>query len=279
MDTRTLISAMSGDYAAPVHDVDYATMLPGFEQALRDAQCTTPARVAMFAAQVGAESGSLRWMEELADGSEYDRYEHPSGPWQQLGNTQAGDGRRYKGRGPIQLTGRHNYGAMSEWAYAHRLTLGRREIDSPQYFVDHPERVAWKENCWLGTVWYWTKARDVNSFADAHDIEGATVAVNGGLHNLAGRRKRWQHCLTLGAALMPADAASSHPRRRSDMKILVVDRAECRKNNLSWPGYFKHDGYALTHIDDAAELRALRVSGWPAPHKISMWTYKQLGGK
>ena len=55
-----------------------------------------------FLAQLAHESGQLRYMEEIASGSAYEGR-------RDLGNTQPGDGVRFKGRGPIQLTGRSNY--------------------------------------------------------------------------------------------------------------------------------------------------------------------------
>ena len=75
---------------------------------LKRFEIDTPARIAHFMAQIAHESGGLRWMEEIADGSAYEgRFD--------LGNTQPGDGKRFKGAGVIQLTGRANYEAFSEF--------------------------------------------------------------------------------------------------------------------------------------------------------------------
>src|SRR5699024_3011785 len=77
-------------------------MLPGYIGAMRAANITNVNRAAMFAAQLGHESVGLQYMEEIASGAAYE--------WRQdLGNVYAGDGVRFKGSGPIQLTGRNNF--------------------------------------------------------------------------------------------------------------------------------------------------------------------------
>ncbi len=62
----------------------------------------TALRLAHFLAQVGHESGSFKYMEEIASGAAYEGRAD-------LGNTQPGDGKLFKGRGPLQITGRNNY--------------------------------------------------------------------------------------------------------------------------------------------------------------------------
>ncbi|MFC9769107.1 glycoside hydrolase family 19 protein, partial [Rhodococcus jostii] len=168
----------------------YRQLAPAFNAALVQADCTTIERVAMFSAQVGHESGGLQWMQEIADGSAYEGR-------RDLGNTQPGDGRRFRGHGPIQITGRDNHTQVSEWAYGLGL------VPSLTYFVDHPDELGGDEYGFLGVVWYWTVARNMNAYADTRDIQGATRAVNGGLNGLQDRITRFNRCLALGDALLP----------------------------------------------------------------------------
>ena len=116
-----------------------------------------------------------------------------------LGNTEPGDGPRFKGRGPLQVTGRHNYTALSAWAFAQGL------VPTPTFFVDAPGELASDRYGFIGVTWYWTVARPMNRYADAADIVGATRAVNGGTNGLDDRVNRWNHCRALGAALLPEE--------------------------------------------------------------------------
>lgn len=174
------------------------TWMKELDRALRRANCTTPKRVAMFLAQLGAESGSFRYTEELASGAAYE--------WREdLGNTHRGDGQRFKGRSYIQITGRHNYGALSRWAYS------KGYVPTATYFLTNPEKLADVQYIFLGAVWYWTVARNMNKYADANDIVGATRAVNGGLNNLDGRTRRWKYALTFGSKLLPRGLTPKPP--------------------------------------------------------------------
>ena len=93
----------------------------------------SPARMAAFIAQLAHESGQFRFMEEIwGPTPAQQRYEPPSSLATDLGNTDAGDGKRFKGRGPIQITGRANYRALvtyCEWTSC-RIRLGPRLLTS-----------------------------------------------------------------------------------------------------------------------------------------------------
>ncbi|NKV27767.1 peptidase C39, partial [Rhodococcus hoagii] len=189
MDVDGLSRAMGGT----VSRERYAALLPAFTAAMREAGCTTVERAAMWCAQLGHESNGLLWMEELASGADYEGR-------RDLGNTEPGDGRRFKGRGPIQVTGRHNYTECSRWAH------GRGLVPTPTYFVDNPAELASDRYGFVGAVWYWTAARpQLNALADARDIVAATRAINGGTNGLPDRQLRYTRCLALGAALLPEE--------------------------------------------------------------------------
>jgi predicted chitinase len=188
MDVATMRQAFPGLGAERAAELN-----GGLNTAMLLADCTTVNRAAMFCAQVGEESISLTTPTELATGAEYEGRAD-------LGNTHPGDGVRFKGRGFIQITGRFNYGKLSQWANRKGL------VPSVTYFVDNPAQLATDKYVWLGPVWYWTVARSINPLADAKDIRGATKAINGGLHGLDDRTHRWLLCLGLGNAILPTPA-------------------------------------------------------------------------
>jgi putative chitinase len=123
-------------------------------------------RLAHFMAQLVHESGSFRYMEEIASGQAYEGRAD-------LGNTQPGDGKRYKGRGPIQITGRANY-----------RTFGRKiGIDIER----HPEIAAIPSIGLHLALEYW-EVNGLNTLADADDVVRITKRINGGTNGLADRK-------------------------------------------------------------------------------------------
>ena len=89
-----------------------------------------------------------------------------------MGNTDEGDGWKYRGRGLIQLTGKDNY----------RLASDALGVD----FIADPDLVLTKEYAALTAAWYWNK-RSLNKEADAKDFTGMTKKINGGIIGLADR--------------------------------------------------------------------------------------------
>ena len=129
----------------------------------------TTLRRAHFLAQIGHESGELRYTEEIASGEAYEGR-------QDLGNMQPGDGRRFKGRGLIQLTGRANYRAFAQ-------AIGVDLLADPQRVATDPD-LAVEVACW-----FWDK-RGLNALADRDDAEAVTKRINGGLNGLADRLRQ-----------------------------------------------------------------------------------------
>lgn len=134
-----------------------------------------PHQFAHVLAQVMHESAGLVHDREIWGPTEAQRrYEGRK----DLGNTQPGDGSKYRGYGPIQVTGRANTTEFYNWCRNRGL--------NPPNFVDQPQRIA--EAPWAGwsVVWYWD-TRKLNQYADANDIEMVTRRVNGGLNGYADR--------------------------------------------------------------------------------------------
>lgn len=177
--------------AATGLSLDRATeLLPAVSAGLSAAECTNVNRIAMFLAQCGEESAGFSTTEEFASGAEYEGRAD-------LGNTVPGDGVRFKGRTWIQITGRHNYGLFSQWAFSKGL------VPTSSYFVDNPAELSDEKWAGVGAAWYWTVARpQINSLCDNGDILGVTRAINGGTNGLDERTRRWNLALAQGDALL-----------------------------------------------------------------------------
>ncbi|WP_063920927.1 glycoside hydrolase family 19 protein [Nocardia mikamii] len=169
--------------ALPGADQAHVTAwLPEINSAMRSAGIDTPQRAAAFLAQVGQETAGFATLTEYSDGDDYNGRAD-------LGNTQPGDGPRYKGRGGLQLTGRHNYERASQ-------ALG---VD----FVNHPELVADPKYAFATAAWYWN-THNLNAAADnAHPQDPASIdpvsqIINGGSNGRDVRRDHFiQACQIL----------------------------------------------------------------------------------
>lgn len=137
--------------------------------AMTEFEINTKARQAAFIAQIGHESGQLRYVRELASGSAYEGRKD-------LGNTMPGDGVKYKGRGLIQITGKANYVALM-------MALG---IDC----LEHPEVLEEPVNASRSAAWFW-KDRGLNELADQGNFLAITKRINGGTNGLEDRQALW----------------------------------------------------------------------------------------
>jgi predicted chitinase len=145
---------------------------------MEDSQINSPLRAAAFLAQLAHESGQLRFMEEIwGPTAAQQRYEPPGDLASRLGNTEPGDGARFKGRGPIQITGRANYKRYGD-------QLG---VD----LVDNPDLAATPQIAFQLAAAYWT-TNGLNELADAGDFTTITRRINGGLNGLDDRVKFYE---------------------------------------------------------------------------------------
>lgn len=134
----------------------------------------TPVRQAAFLAQVGHESGRLVYVKELWGPTDTQkRYEGRK----DLGNTQTGDGFKYRGRGLIQITGRANYSRAAD-------ALNEPLIEFPE-ILEQPDIAA------LSAAWFWN-SHGLNALADANDFEKITRRINGGLNGFNDRLDLWK---------------------------------------------------------------------------------------
>ncbi len=129
----------------------------------------TPLRKAHFLAQLEHESGGFKYLTELGNKSYFNKYEGRK----DLGNTQVGDGYKFRGRGYIQITGRANYTELSK--------------DTKIDFVNNPDLLSQEVNAIISALWFWNK-RKLNQYADLDDIKTITKRINGGLNGFKERQ-------------------------------------------------------------------------------------------
>lgn len=127
---------------------------------------TTPLRIAHFIAQVAHESAGFLYTEEIASGAKYEGRKD-------LGNTQKGDGIKFKGRGLIQLTGRNNYQKYKQFC-------GYDVVAKPALLSQPVGAIR-------SAMWFW-QTHGLNELADADDFLTITKKINGGTNGLESRK-------------------------------------------------------------------------------------------
>lgn len=138
---------------------------------------STKMRMAHWLAQVAHESGELRYTKELASGKAYEGRKD-------LGNTQLGDGVRFKGRGLIQITGRANYTAYAKFC-------GYDVVAKPE-LLEQPVGAV------KSAMWYW-QTHGLNELADKDKFLTITKRINGGTN---GKDSRWAYLARAKQVLM-----------------------------------------------------------------------------
>lgn len=157
--------------------------LSQFVQPLNDAMTkftiNTSRRQAAFLAQVAHESTELLYLRELASGEAYEGRAD-------LGNTQPGDGPRFKGGGPIQITGRYNF-RMAGQAIGVDLEADPDLIETP-------------ENGCKASAWWWQQ-HGLSALADQNAFGTITKKINGGFNGIDQRLGYWLLALKATGAL------------------------------------------------------------------------------
>jgi putative chitinase len=153
----------------------------------------TPLRLCHFMAQLAHESAHFGVTREFASGAAYEGRLN-------LGNTQPGDGRRYRGRGLIQTTGRANYREAT-------VAIRRLHPGAPD-FEANPEALEQFPWALLAGITYWQR-RDINRHADRDDVRAVTRAVNGGLNGLEDRKRYLAKAKAIW--MEPHVGTASHP--------------------------------------------------------------------
>ncbi|MFD1792095.1 peptidoglycan-binding protein [Ochrobactrum teleogrylli] len=177
---------------------------------LKEFQVTTALRIVHFLAQVAHESDGFCTTIEYASGAAYEGRAD-------LGNTQKGDGPRFRGHGLIQTTGRSNHSKFNSWSRA-------RDPKSPDFLL-YPEKLAEFPWALLSAFYYWS-SKNLNVLADYDNLVAITKVVNGGTNGLANRAAYLAKAKDIVAELQ-ADNLATNPGdvvlRRGMRGLAVAD--------------------------------------------------------
>jgi putative chitinase len=151
----------------------------GLKSAMARRHIDSLKRVAAFLAQVGHESGQLRYVRELGNNQYLSKYDTGTLALR-LGNTPEadGDGQKYRGRGLIQITGCSNYRQCSLGLFGDERLLSLPELlEQPQWAAE-------------SAAWFWEQ-NGLNELADRDQFNTITRRINGGLNGLQDRLEIW----------------------------------------------------------------------------------------
>lgn len=238
---------------------------------------TTRDRIAGFMAQAGHESGDFKTLQENLNYSEtallktFSRYFTKETAKQfarkpemianrvyddanrtnKLGNTQPGDGWKFRGRGLIQLTGRWNYEKFGK-------TIGKTAEETAAYMET-------KRGAMESALWYW-KTNNLNRFADANDIQGMSRAVNGGDNGMSDRVSRYsrnKNALSGFTGSTPTSAPTPvNPQITDAVTVVVTQNRSLQRGSR---------GDLVKQIQQALNIAADGVYGVTTEAAVRSW--------
>lgn len=175
-----------------------------------------PHDFAQMLAQVMHESGGLVYDREIwGPTAAQKRYEGRK----DLGNTRKGDGSKYRGYGPLQVTGRANVTEFYNWCKKRGL--------NPPDFVSRPELIATSPWAGWSIVWYW-ETRKLSKYSDSNDIEMITRRVNGGLNGYADRLSYYTRAALVMLGYGPKDVREFQTDHMSADQVDGLDGPKTR---------------------------------------------------
>src|SRR5262245_14671662 len=214
--------------------------LPFINRVMEIYESDTPLRASAFLAHIAHESGELKYMEEIwGPTAQQKKYEPPSDVARRLGNTQRGDGFRYRGRGPIQVTGRANYKKYGD-------LLG---VD----LVGNPDLAATPQYAFSTAGLFW-KLNGLNELPVGQDFVAITKRINGGLNGLADRQRYYEIAKNVLGAEEADDFAFSTPLASSSTPLAPPNEsAEVDDSSVLHRGqeFIETDSTASTTFTDS----------------------------
>jgi predicted chitinase len=227
--------------------------LPFINRVMVIYEIDTPLRASAFLAQIAHESAELKYMEGIwGPTAQQKKYEPPGEVATRLGNTQPGDGFRYRGRGPIQITGRANYEKYGD-------LLG---ID----LVGNPDLAATPQYAFSTAGLFW-KLNGLNELADVQDFTAITKRINGGLNGLAERQKYYEIAKNVLGSEEADDFAFSTPLAPSGESEAIDDPAVLPRGQE----FIEPDSATLTDSQDETNPAVKKPSTGGLGSRLRNW--------
>lgn len=229
---------------------------PALQSTLAEYKITTFLRVAHFVAQICHESDQFKTTVEYRDGTYLEGRTD-------LGNVNAGDGPKFKGRGLIQLTGRNNY---REYGKALGIDL---EAD--------PGRAAEPLLSLKIACEYW-KRNKINAMADADDVEAVTRAINGGLNGLADRKAYLARAKAVlgqfgcGGAPAPTPLPATGQQPRDVGSIERPGVTDVNDPDVKWQDWFNANAWKQSWQNPMLADNPPTYNGGPGPERDAAWS-------